>query len=100
MDIPDQIRKCVVFVGYKNSVGVYCFAGTAFYVGRGIEGNDKGWLYLITAKHVIDGIRDKGATEVCLRVNLKNEGGRWVESSIETWKFPHELAPGFQRRVS
>jgi len=106
MNIPDEIRKCVVFVGYKNVDGVHCFAGTAFFVGRSIEGTDKGFIYLITAKHVIDGIRDKGATQVCIRVNLKDKGALWIETPIEKWLFhPNELATDvvdvavFQTRV-
>ena len=93
MDIPSEIRKCVVFVGWRHNVGTYHLAGTAFFVGKAIEGTDKGFIYLITAKHVIDNIRDKGCDKVCLRVNLKNQSAVWVETDIASWKFhPDELA--------
>ena len=81
MDIPPEIRKCVVFLGWRNNVGTYHFAGTAFFVGRGIEGIDKGFIYLVTAKHVIDEIRDKGNDKVCLRANVKDVGARWFDTT-------------------
>jgi hypothetical protein len=93
MDISPEIRKCVVFVGWRNPLGVYRFAGTAFFVGKAIEGTDKGFIYLITAKHVIDGIRDKGCDKVGVRVNLKNQNATWVETEIQSWNFhPDELS--------
>jgi hypothetical protein len=93
MDIPPEMRKCVVFVGWRNNVGPYYLAGTAFFAGKGIEGTDKGFVYLITAKHVIDNIRDKGCDKVYLRVNLRNQSATWVETDIQSWKFhPDDLA--------
>jgi hypothetical protein len=38
MKIPDDVRKAVVFLGYKNREGVYQLAGTAFFVTRNLLG--------------------------------------------------------------
>lgn len=93
MLVPDEIRKCVVFVGYKNTDGIYELAGTAFYVARPIEGTDKGFTYLVTAKHIIDKIRDKRTDKVCLRVNFKDGGARWIETDIDRWMIhPHDTS--------
>jgi hypothetical protein len=86
--IPDEIRKCVVFVGYGTEVGRTSIAGTAFYVFRqsqSVQGHS--FAYLITAKHVIDNIRNKGVGSVLLRVNLKNLGARWANSRLSDWVF-------------
>lgn len=87
MQIPDEIRKCVVFLGYKNSLGGISMAGTAFFANRSIDPDKQeiGFGYLITAKHVIDNIRAKLADKVLLRVNLKGGGAQWVESGIDSW---------------
>src|SRR5437763_16608246 len=77
MFISDEARKCAVFVGYKKSNGEYAFAGTAFFVshivteqGSSFLGDEGyGFSYLVTAKHVIDGIRKKGVDTVYLRMN-------------------------------
>jgi hypothetical protein len=47
----------------------------------------RGYSYLVTAKHVIDGIRDKGCDAVCSRVNFMDGQARWLESPIDQWLF-------------
>lgn len=87
MHIPDEMRKCVVFVGYRNQDGPYRFAGTAFYTERTSKDSKLTFRYLVTAKHVIDGIRDKFADNVCLRVNLNTGKAIWIETDFEDWYF-------------
>jgi hypothetical protein len=85
MRIPDEMRKCVVFVGYRNREGVHCFAGTAFFVSRELIGLQKSFMYVVTAKHVIDKIRDKNCDKVCLRTNFSDGKARWVDTDIGHW---------------
>ena len=87
MLVPDEVRKCVVFVYYDDPNGVRRPAGTAFFVAvertHGIEGD---WLYLVTAKHVLNGIRarrDDG--QMLLRVNRKDGGIAYLECSVDVW---------------
>jgi hypothetical protein len=95
MYVPDEVRKSVVFLGYKNMDGMYEFAGTGFFVSRiiGKEGptfipsQGRGFSYLVTAKHVIDGIRDKNADMVGVRVNFRDGQARWVETDLSAWLF-------------
>ncbi|MGD0855326.1 MAG: hypothetical protein ABSA18_05925 [Dehalococcoidia bacterium] len=86
MQIPDEIRKCVVFVCFKDIQGIK-LAGTAFLVGVSIgEGASLIAPYFITAKHVIDGIRKASIDQkVYIRINLKNTGAQLVETPIERW---------------
>lgn len=85
MQVPDEIRKCVVFVCYKTAT-VTILAGTAFLVGVKLGTSDFVSSYFITAKHVIDGIRDKSNDQkVYLRMNLKDGGAKLVKTPIEKW---------------
>ena len=87
MRVPDEVLKCVVFVGYEDSAGEIRLAGTAFFLTMEIaaECNDLA-VYLVTAKHVIDGIRMNGATEVVLRLNTVTGGTLLVDSDIDMWR--------------
>lgn len=88
MYVPDEVRKCVVFVGYKSRDGAYQLAGTGFFISRHSElVEDFGFTYLVTAKHVIDGIRDKLGDKVCIRINTNAGNARWVEVDISLWAF-------------
>lgn len=89
MLVPDQVRKCVVFIGYKSSSGEYLLAGTGFFVSRPSRGDIEGYgfSYLVTAKHVIDGIKATGADRIALRVNLTSGKAHWVETSLDQWDF-------------
>src|SRR5262245_38299104 len=71
INVPDEIRKCVAFLTYRRGSGKEVAAATAFFVRLATELNDgRGFAYLVTAAHVIDGIRDRHAREVNVRVNL------------------------------
>src|SRR5215213_9491133 len=71
MLIPDEVRKCVAYIGYRKPTGEMSLQGTAFFVGRPIEGTDKSFCYIVTAKHVIQGIGSKTPNgQVILRVNF------------------------------
>jgi hypothetical protein len=86
--VPDEVRKCVVFVCYKAADGIK-FAGTAFFVGVPLENiNNKVAPYLITAKHIIDKIKEHSIDQkIYLRINLKNATAQFIETSVSSWKF-------------
>jgi hypothetical protein len=87
MQIPKEIRDCVVFVCYKNINGIR-LAGTAFFVGVELEGTERSSVYLITAKHIIDKIqKESGDKKVYLRMNMKSEGAKFIETQIDRWVF-------------
>lgn len=87
MQVPEEARKCVVFIGFRNADGMYEVRGTAFFVSRAVEGLNRSFGYVITAKHVIDKIRDKSIYKVSLRLNFKDGNARWVETDISDWYF-------------
>ncbi len=87
MQIPDEVRKCVVFVCYKTTNETK-LAGTAFFVAVPLKGTGLSSIYLITAKHIIDAIQTKSADKkVYLRMNLRNAGAQLIETSIDRWVF-------------
>ena len=57
MIVPEKIRKCVVFIGYQLADGKMRMAGSAFYLGRDVADGVVNEVFLVTAKHVIEGIR-------------------------------------------
>ena len=87
MQIPDEIRKCVVFACYNTSAGIQ-LAGTAFFMSYPLGETQFQVAYIITAKHVIEGISKRSVDQkVYLRMNLKKGGIIFVETPIKDWIF-------------
>lgn len=90
MQIPDEVRKCVVFTCCKTGAGME-LAGTAFFVSIPLEGTQSKFVYIITARHVIDWISKRSIDKkVYLRMNLKlgqTSFIDFVETSIRNWIF-------------
>lgn len=77
MHIPEEVLKCVVFIGHGAGSNLY-LDGTGFLIGIPFE--DKPgthFAYLVTAKHVIEKPYDNGAREFFLRANIKDKGAVW-----------------------
>jgi hypothetical protein len=84
MIIPDDVRKCVVFLGYRLANGEMKFAGSAFFIGDG-EGDRANHVCLVSAKHVINGVRSKGLDQVFVRFNRKDGSAEWRSTLLENW---------------
>ena len=93
MNVPSDVRKCVVFLGRDTDHGIrWCATGFFVVVSHPAESDDAdsqhSHSYLITARHVIDGIRylsPKG--RVYVRLNLTSGGSKTVESELNDWRF-------------
>jgi hypothetical protein len=84
MQIPDDIRKCVVFLKYRDSNQNEQFAGTGFFIGTKQENSV--FVYLVTAKHVVAGIESKSKDgKVLIKMNNKNGGSQLIESNVHDW---------------
>jgi|ERR1017187_1280103 hypothetical protein len=88
MIVPDEIRKCVAFIGFQMADNSFRMAGSAFFIGRGEEGGNAKQVYLTTACHVIDGIKGKGIVKVHIRMNHTAGNAVWIETNIADW-FSH-----------
>lgn len=62
-------------------------AGSAFFVSRAEEGTKGVDVFLATAKHVIDGIRNLGLSEVFIRANTKQGESVWAKCQSNDWLF-------------
>jgi len=99
MNIPDNTRKCVAFVGFQKANGTFHFAGSAFFLCKVDRAAGKvTHVYLVTAKHVIDGIRRLGLSDVWVRMNMTNGESRWYRSGCSDW-FVHPTDPSIDVAV-
>lgn len=87
MIVPDELRKCVAFVSMPMANGDMRLVGTAFFIGREIQGTTSSFSYLVTAKHVIEGIRKKGVEKAFIRVNWTGDESRWLETNVADWLY-------------
>lgn len=86
MFIPEEILTCVVFLGFRLTDKSYRMAGSAFWVVRPMAPDIReNFAYLVTAKHVIQHIKDKGLLQVYVRVNLRDGGTRWIKTELGDW---------------
>ncbi len=85
MVVPEDVRKCVAFIGLQLANGSFRLAGSAFFLGKIKEGADTGPVFAVTAKHVIDNIRKTGVTDCVLRVNRKDGQAQWIKLPLSTW---------------
>jgi hypothetical protein len=87
MLVPDEVRKCVVFVCYKGKDG-FKLAGTAFFVSIPREGLEGVFVYLVQARHVVEKIKEKSIDgKIYLRINQKDKPSMLVSSELTEWKY-------------
>jgi hypothetical protein len=87
MIVSENIRKCVVFIGYQLASGEMRLAGSGFYFGSSGEGGRAKDVFLVTARHVVDGIRKLGLRDIYIRVNNTSEESSWAKCSSDNWLF-------------
>jgi hypothetical protein len=86
MQVPDDIRKSVVFLGIKprdkdGKEGKFTAKATGFAICQEEHGMRMG--YLVTAQHVVSGLMTNGH-DIWMRTNLKN-------GQCDETKIPHDL---------
>ena len=86
MRIDENVRKCVAFVALRMNDGTFRFMGSAFWLGRDVPGQTQTTrMYLVTARHVIDGIRKTGIDKVWLRLNHTDGSSKWASTELSQW---------------
>jgi len=88
MLVPDEIRDCVVFLGDVDDLGNERVRGTAFFVARPINlgsSHNLSFSYLVTARHVIDGMKKRKRQNVRVRINFRDGEARWIDTDIDSW---------------
>lgn len=96
VQVPDEVRRCVVFLHSQHEHG-RAARGTAFFVSVPFSNApDRYFVYLVTARHVIDQIRAHGSDgKVHIRANLTSGGFGWLETSPDQWIVQPEDAPEY-----
>jgi hypothetical protein len=86
MRFPDEVRKCSAFLQCQLASGRQKLCGSAFFVriddtdeGRATKFDVVSFLYLVTARHVVDGIWDTLKKQVQIR------GAKKGRSPISAW---------------
>lgn len=85
MLVPDEVRKCAAFVWFNSKDGQR-LAGTAFFVSVPMEEINEQFIYLVTARHVIDAIRTKSVDQKAhIRINMKDASASSLETDVANW---------------
>ena len=89
MRLPDDIRKCVFYVLYRESARVTKYAGSGFLVSMQLEsGGEGGFSYGVTARHLIGRITHNSFDQkVIVRINARDseDGFRDIETEANDW---------------
>jgi hypothetical protein len=88
MLVPDEVRKCVVFICYESTKGL-SLAGTGFFISVSSDIPERIYVYLATAKHVIKKIEEKSIdNNVFIRINQRNnKPSALIRSNLAEWKY-------------
>jgi hypothetical protein len=91
MLVTDEMRKCVVFV-YRFTGGQHVPAGTAFFLAKHVpEYPDHVLGLLLTAAHVIDGVKQLGEDgHVSLRFNTREGRSLLYQVPTSAWHQPED----------
>lgn len=87
MQISDDVRKCVAFLYFLDADDSLTVAGTGFFILDPLRVDpSRGILYLVTARHVVEGIRARSSHEsVHVRLNDASSGVRWFQAPLDKW---------------
>jgi hypothetical protein len=89
--VPDEIRKCVVFLGYRDKNDIEHVAGSAFWIINVQKEEDirqeYAPAYLVTAAHVLRDIKEKGISDaVLIRFNPPRGNAAWTSVNVDRWE--------------
>jgi len=85
LQLPDNIKKSVVFLAMKNPVGGYVLGGTAFIISYPSKIDGLAFQFLVTARHNIEKFLENGLKEFSLRVNCTDGTAKWVDMPLDGW---------------
>ena len=91
MQIPNEIRKCVVFLAHINERGEKILKGTGFFISIPFPDKSGDFIYLITARHIIAKIIAKNLAldgNIWMRINKRDGSFDFIPIPINTF-IPH-----------
>jgi hypothetical protein len=89
MQISPEIPQCVAFIGYKKELAggrtEIALGGTVFFTDRELGSPGVRATYAVTARHVIEAIKERGIDgRTHIRFNSEN-GAAWTETELSDW---------------
>jgi hypothetical protein len=88
MQVPDQMRKAVVFL-YGTRKGERVPFGTAFFAAYPLPENLGNPGLLITANHVIAALKtETDDRKVLIRINTREGPATWIKCDVDEWEHP------------
>ena len=91
MQIPDEIRKCVVFIAHLDKNNQKILKGTGFFVSIETPDKSMNFVYLVTARHIVANIiSHKLAVDnnIWIRINKKIGGFDFIAVPMSAF-IPH-----------
>lgn len=91
MQIPDEIRKCVVFIAHIDKEGKKILRGTGFFISIPLPDKSANFIYLVTARHIIAKIKQDSLAidnKIWIRINKREGSFDFVPISIDAF-IPH-----------
>jgi hypothetical protein len=88
MLIPTFIPKCVAFIGAPRDRvedNKDFLSGTCFILLRKSKRLDLAHMYVVTARHVVNGTAAAANDSVFIRANTKDFGASWLETQKSDW---------------
>lgn len=87
MLVPPEVRECVAFLCCRTQNRVFP-AGTGFFMSMPAQDESITFVYIITARHVIEGIARKSLdNKVLLRLNRRAGDTNLIETDVPDWRF-------------
>ncbi len=87
MLVPPVVRECVAFLYYKVEDRIFP-AGTGFFMSVPAEDKSITFIYMVTARHVIEGIAKRSSDQkVLLRLNRHSGEVGLIGTNVRDWRF-------------
>ena len=91
MQIPDEIRKCVVFIAHLDKNNQKILKGTGFFISIETPDKSMNFVYLVTARHIVANIISHKIAEdnnIWIRINKKIGGFDFIAVPMSNF-IPH-----------
>lgn len=88
MKVQEKIKKCVAFVALQMADETFRLVGTVFFIVRDKQKHN--YSYAVTAKHVIEGVKNKGLEKVFLKLNLTDGQSGLFATNISDWIYHND----------
>lgn len=87
--VPDNVRKCVVFIGVELPAGGFRRLGTGFLLSVNLGDTGQFFPYLVTAAHILAKAAEFGDS-VFISFNSIDGPAKWYSVKMSEWTLPSQ----------